>query len=91
MEQIETQASDLRCLAQVPVALSDTASVSYDAFDAPRPGSAGMGDNPAAPMSGSPANDAAKRKLIDDAAAQRQTRSKRNRVSGLDPVCYPVV
>ncbi|KAG6231037.1 hypothetical protein E4U34_006576 [Claviceps purpurea] len=79
MEQIETQASDLRCLAQVPVALSDTASVSYDAFDAPRPGSAGMGDNPAAPMSGSPANGVAKRKSIDDAAAQRQTRSKRNR------------
>ncbi|QPG94319.1 hypothetical protein C2857_005689 [Epichloe festucae Fl1] len=81
MEQIETQASDLRYLAQAPVALSDTASVSYD--DTPRPGphgspsgSAGYGDNSAAPGSASNTN---KRKSVDDAAAQKQTRSKRNR------------
>lgn len=84
MEQIETQASDLRYLAQAPVALSDTASVSYD--DTPRPGphgspsgSAGYGDNSAAP--GSASNTTNKRKSVDDAAAQKQTRSKRNRVS----------
>lgn len=83
MEQIETQASDLRYLAQAPVALSDTASVSYDT---PRPGphaspsgSASYGDNSAAT---GPASNANKRKSIDDGtAAQKQTRSKRNRVS----------
>ncbi|KAG6008738.1 hypothetical protein E4U21_003933 [Claviceps maximensis] len=116
MEQIETQASDLRYLAQAPVALSDTASVSYDNHDdTPRPGTyrhaslsgapdsahAGFGDNhAAAPASSSPnANDnvndnanpnanasanpnANKRKSMDDAAVQRQTRSKRNRRCG---------
>lgn len=85
MEQIETQASDLRYLAQAPVALSDTASVSYDT---PRPGphaspsgSASYGDNSAAVAAVSASN-ANKRKSIDDgSAAQKQTRSKRNRVS----------
>ncbi|KAG5983818.1 hypothetical protein E4U55_007050 [Claviceps digitariae] len=89
MEQIETQASDLRYLAQAPVVLSDTASVSYDHYDTPRPGphasppgfpgSAGIGDNSAAAAPGSVSSNANKRRSIDDAAAQRQTRSKRNR------------
>ncbi|KAG5934172.1 hypothetical protein E4U53_000753 [Claviceps sorghi] len=90
MEQIETQASDLRYLAQAPVALSDTAAVSYDGYDTPRPGAhgsppgapvcagVGHGDNAAAAL-GSASVGANKRKSVDDAAAQRQTRSKRNR------------
>ncbi|KAG6016124.1 hypothetical protein E4U43_004169 [Claviceps pusilla] len=99
MEQIETQASDLRYLAQapvpvpVPVALSDTASVLYDHYESPRPqphrrspgappGSAAVGDNSAAAPGSASAN-ANKRRTTDDAAAQRQTRSKRNRVSWL--------
>lgn len=80
MEHLETQASDLRYLAQGPVPMSDAGSVSYDT---PRPGqhgsprSASYGDNsaPAADSSNS------KRKSTDDAAASgKQTRSKRNRV-----------
>ncbi|KAG6009235.1 hypothetical protein E4U54_008589, partial [Claviceps lovelessii] len=93
MEQIETQASDLRYLAQapvpVPVALSDTASVLYDHYESPRPqphrtspgappGSAAVGDNSAAAPGSASAN-ANKRRTMDEAAAQRQTRSKRNR------------
>ncbi|KAG5929144.1 hypothetical protein E4U42_006968 [Claviceps africana] len=90
MEQIETQASDLRYLAQAPVALSDTAAVSYDGYDTPRPGphrspprgpvseGVGHGDDAAAGV-GSASSGAAKRKSVDDAAAQRRTRSKRNR------------
>ncbi|KYK55196.1 hypothetical protein DCS_07158 [Drechmeria coniospora] len=82
MEQIETQASDLRYLAQVPVALSDSASVSYGTPQ-PRPaqgspdGSATFGDNSAL------ASHSNKRKSIDDGpgSGQKQTRSKRNRVS----------
>ncbi|TWU75999.1 hypothetical protein ED733_007071 [Metarhizium rileyi] len=85
MEQIETQASDLRYLAQAPASLSDTASLSYDT---PRPGphaspsgSASYGDNSAglAASASASASNANKRKLMDDAAAQKQTRSKRNR------------
>ncbi|QUC23744.1 uncharacterized protein UV8b_07985 [Ustilaginoidea virens] len=59
MEQIETQASDLRYLAEAPVMLSDTPSASYGT---PRPGvqaspssgsaHAGYGDNSAAAASG---------------------------------------
>lgn len=49
MEQIETQATDLRYLAQAPVPLSDTAS----AYDTPQPhaspSSASVGDNSAPP------------------------------------------
>lgn len=49
MEQIETQATDLRYLAQGPVPLSDTAS----AYETPQPhaspGSASVGDNSAPP------------------------------------------
>lgn len=75
MELIETQASDLRYLAQAPVALRDSASVSYDTQQASPPDS-----------SSAPAGDAstAKRKPVDDggpADGQRQTRSKRNRMS----------
>ncbi|KHO01653.1 Casein kinase II, regulatory subunit [Metarhizium album ARSEF 1941] len=88
MEQIETQASDLRYLAQAPAALSDTASVSYDT---PRPGphaspsgSASYGDNSAAVAASASASTASKRKSMGDGdgAAQKQTRSKRNRRCG---------
>jgi hypothetical protein len=54
MEQINTQVSDLRYLAQGPVALSETATSNYGT---PRPhthgspGSASIGDNSALPMS----------------------------------------
>lgn len=85
MEQIQTQASDLRYLAQAPAALSDTASISYDT---PRPGphaspsgSASYGDNSAGIGASAAASNANKRKSMDDGAAQKQTRSKRNRVS----------
>ncbi|XP_044719079.1 fungal specific transcription factor domain-containing protein [Hirsutella rhossiliensis] len=78
MELIETQASDLRYLAQAPVALSDTASVSYDTpqplpqASPPGSGSASFGENSAA--------NANKRKPpVDDGDGQKQTRSKRNR------------
>ncbi|KAG8423915.1 hypothetical protein J3458_000762 [Metarhizium acridum] len=83
MEQIQTQASDLRYLAQAPAALSDTASISYDT---PRPGphtspsgSASYGDNSAGIGASASASNANKRKSMDDGAAQKQTRSKRNR------------
>lgn len=83
MEQIETQASDLRFLAQAPVALSDTASVTYDTPQ-PRPhaspGSATFGDNSA--LEGDSVFNANKRKSVDDGSGgTKQTRSKRNRVS----------
>ncbi|PHH91285.1 hypothetical protein CDD83_1050 [Cordyceps sp. RAO-2017] len=77
MEQIETQASDLRYLvAQAPVALSDTASVSYDTpqqASPPPSGSGAVGENSAA--------NANKRRSVDDGpgSGQKQTRSKRNR------------
>ncbi len=80
MEQIETQASDLRFLAQAPVPLSNSPSISYET---PRPGthaspagSASFGDNSASQGDG-----ANKRKSLDDGALSKQTRSKRNRVS----------
>ncbi len=88
MEQIETQASDLRYLAQAaPVALSDSASVSYETPQ-PRPqqgspaGSATFGDNSAGGGPGA-GSGASKRKSVDDGpgSGQKQTRSKRNRVS----------
>ncbi|PHH69467.1 hypothetical protein CDD82_7745 [Ophiocordyceps australis] len=70
MEQIETQASDLRYLTQAaPVAvapLSDSAS--YDAQQAP--GSAGYGENSAA---------SSLKRGPETAGGQKQTRSKRNR------------
>ncbi|PNY29488.1 transcriptional regulatory protein [Tolypocladium capitatum] len=74
MEQIETQASDLRYLAQAPVALRDSASVSYDTpAQGCAPGSAAFGAN-SAPT-------ASKRKSVDDelGSGQKQRRSKRNR------------
>ncbi|KAL3956251.1 hypothetical protein ACCO45_009097 [Purpureocillium lilacinum] len=86
MEQIETQASDLRYLAQAaPVALSDSASVSYETPQ-PRPqqgspaGSATFGDNSAGGGPGA-GSGASKRKSVDDGpgSGQKQTRSKRNR------------
>ncbi|KAJ3475850.1 hypothetical protein NLG97_g9321 [Lecanicillium saksenae] len=84
MEQIETQASDLRFLAQAQVPLSNSPSVTYET---PRPGpqgspgSASFGDISAAhgESTGASAN---KRKSTDDGlASAKQTRSKRNRVS----------
>lgn len=85
MELIETQASDLRYLAQAPVALSDTASVSYDTpqpLPQGSPGSAPFGENSAV--------NANKRKPpVDDGDGQKQTRSKRNRVRPLLTVCAP--
>jgi hypothetical protein len=84
MEQINTQVSDLRYLAQAPVALSETAS----AYGTPRPqphgspGSASVGDNSALPMSDDASNSNNKRKSTDDGTVSgKQTRSKRNRVS----------
>ncbi|KAK5995230.1 putative transcriptional regulatory protein [Cladobotryum mycophilum] len=80
MELIENQASDLRYLSQAPIALSDTASVSYDTPQ-PRtqasPGSATYGENSA--VAGDSSTNANKRKSIDDGGAAKQTRSKRNR------------
>lgn len=85
MEQIETQASDLRYLTTPVAALSDSASVSYETPQ-PRahmsPGSAMYGDNSALQDDASPGEgNANKRKSIDEAGGSKQTRSKRNRVS----------
>ncbi len=88
MEQIETQASDLRFLAQAQVPLSNSPSVSYET---PRPGpqhqaspgSASFGGN-SATHGDSTASSANKRKSTDDGlGSAKQTRSKRNRVSFL--------
>ncbi|KAL6890702.1 hypothetical protein GGI43DRAFT_425461 [Trichoderma evansii] len=87
MEQIETQASDLRYLTAPVGALSDSASVSYETPQSrPQmsPGSAMYGDNSALHGGGdSPINaneNANKRKSIEDGTASaKQTRSKRNR------------
>lgn len=88
MEQIETQASDLRYLTAPVGALSDSASVSYETPQSrPQmsPGSAMYGDNSALQAGGdSPVNANAngKRKSIEDGTGSaKQTRSKRNRVS----------
>ncbi|KAJ4150693.1 hypothetical protein LMH87_011430 [Akanthomyces muscarius] len=84
MEQIETQASDLRFLAQAQVPLSNSPSVSYET---PRPGpqhqaspgSASFGGN-SATHGDSTASSANKRKSTDDGlGSAKQTRSKRNR------------
>lgn len=85
MEQIETQASDLRYLTAPVAALSDSASVSYETPQ-PRPhmspGSAMYGDNSALHDDASPGDgNANKRKSVDEAGGAKQTRSKRNRVS----------
>lgn len=94
MEQIETQASDLRYLTAPVAALSDTASVSYETPQ-PRthmsPGSAMYGDNSALQQQHDDASPglgdadggagANKRKSVDEAGGAKQTRSKRNRVS----------
>lgn len=85
MEQIETQASDLRYLTAPVAALSDSASVSYETPQ-PRthmsPGSAMYGDNSALHDDASPGDgNANKRKSVDEAGTAKQTRSKRNRVS----------
>lgn len=87
MEQIETQASDLRYLTAPVGALSDSASVSYETPQSrPQmsPGSAMYGDNSALQPGGdSPGNanaGASKRKSSEDGAGiAKQTRSKRNR------------
>ncbi|PNP37406.1 hypothetical protein TGAMA5MH_10705 [Trichoderma gamsii] len=87
MEQIETQASDLRYLTAPVGALSDSASVSYETPQSrPQmsPGSAMYGDNSALQPGGDSPGDAnagaSKRKSIEDGAAiAKQTRSKRNR------------
>lgn len=88
MEQIETQASDLRFLAQAQVPLSNSPSVTYET---PRPGpqqqgspgSASFGDISAAHGDDATGGASAhKRKSTDDGlASAKQTRSKRNRVS----------
>ncbi|KAL6820807.1 hypothetical protein V8C40DRAFT_251411 [Trichoderma camerunense] len=83
MEQIETQASDLRYLTAPVAALSDSASVSYETPQ-PRthmsPGSAMYGDNSALHDDASPGDgNANKRKSVDEAGTAKQTRSKRNR------------
>lgn len=89
MEQIETQASDLRYLTAPVGALSDSASVSYETPQSrPQmsPGSAMYGDNSALQAGGDSPVDANangnKRKSIEDGTGSaKQTRSKRNRVS----------
>ncbi|XWW98528.1 hypothetical protein V2A60_006528 [Cordyceps javanica] len=86
MEQIETQASDLRFLSQAQVPLSNSPSVTYET---PRtgpqqhgsPGSASFGGNSATHGDAAAAS-AGKRKSTDDGlGSAKQTRSKRNRVS----------
>jgi hypothetical protein len=99
MEQIETQASDLRYLTAPVGALSDSASVSYETPQSrPQmsPGSAMYGDNSALQPGGdSPGNanaGASKRKSIEDGAGiAKQTRSKRNRVSEFMGYCLRLV
>lgn len=89
MEQIQTQASDLRYLTAPVGALSDSASVSYETPQSrPQmsPGSAMYGDNSALQPGGESPGDAnagaSKRKSVEDGAGNaKQTRSKRNRVS----------
>lgn len=91
MEQIETQATDLRYLAQAPVPLSDTAS----AYETPQPqgspGSASVGDNSAPHTAGGhhhqgsysnsdPSNPNKRKSFDDGGSSAKQTRSKRNRV-----------
>ncbi|KAF4504603.1 hypothetical protein G6O67_008036 [Ophiocordyceps sinensis] len=84
MELIETQASDLRYLAQAPGALSDTASVSYGTPQ-PLPQASPPG-SVSAPYGENSAANANKRKPpVDDGGpsdGQRQTRTKRNRRCG---------
>lgn len=91
MEQIETQASDLRYLAQqTPVALSDSASVSA-AYETPQPqplnspgsASAGLNSAPSGAVASASLGPGANKRKSEDDAASKQTRSKRNRVSGL--------
>ncbi|KAH6605910.1 Zn2Cys6 transcriptional regulator [Trichoderma cornu-damae] len=85
MEQIETQASDLRYLTAPVAALSDSASVSYETPQSRphmSPGSAMYGDNSALQVGdASPANGGGnKRKSIEEGpGGAKQTRSKRNR------------
>lgn len=90
MEQIETQASDLRFLAQAQVPLSNSPSVTYETpRPAPQgsPGSASFGGNSAAPGDSS----TNKRKASDDGfASTKQTRSKRNRVRFTCPGSFTV-
>ncbi|KOS19824.1 putative transcriptional regulatory protein [Escovopsis weberi] len=85
MEQIETQASDLRYLARAPVALSDLPSAYDDDMSQHRPqqhassSSAEYGDNSA--LGGDEAvGGANKRKSVDQPGGAKQTRSKRNRI-----------
>jgi hypothetical protein len=79
MEQIHTQANDLRYISQPPVALpSDSPGaysppVSATPGDNSAPGQAGAGDGAYSGFGG-------KRKSEDEASAKQQ-RSKRNRVS----------
>lgn len=88
MEQIETQATDLRYLTQAPVLLSADASPIYEHQGSQgSPGSASVGDNSAHPTYPHPtvSGNSNKRKSmsqsLDDAASAgaKQTRSKRNR------------
>lgn len=79
MEQIETQASDLRFLSQqAQVPLSNSPSVTYETprHQQASPGSASFGGNSA--THGDAAG--AKRKSTDEGlGSSKQTRSKRNR------------
>ncbi|CAG9943675.1 unnamed protein product [Clonostachys rosea f. rosea IK726] len=93
MEQIETQATDLRYLAQAPVSLSDAASVYDTPVPQHSPGSASVGDNsaPTATAVAAPYSSSNKRKSVDDGSASKQTRSKRNRFDLANPRIRPVV
>ncbi len=96
MEQIETQATDLRYLTQAPVPLANATSASPYSATTPHPqpphhqaspgGSASFGDNSAPTPNPVPAPaqtgnaTSNKRKSLDDGSTSKQTRSKRNRV-----------
>ncbi|RCI17467.1 hypothetical protein L249_2650 [Ophiocordyceps polyrhachis-furcata BCC 54312] len=73
MEQIETQASDLRFLARQQQQQQIVDSPSYD----DTPSNAQQTASPPILLAGD--NSAGKRKAADEGAQQRQTRSKRNR------------
>ena len=103
MEQIETQVSDLRYLAQAPVPgpLSESPASAGGggggggggaggaAYETPQPhsqgpmspGSASIGDNSALFAGTETGASGNKRRAEDDQGREKQTRSKRNRVS----------
>ena len=90
MEQVATQVTDLRYLAEVPVPLpaTDSAATFDGQSQTPQPqhspDSASLGDNSANLNPN-------KRKSFDDGGSARQTRSKRNRVSSCPFLPFPAL